>query len=108
MKIVASMADPENIAVFCGRQRRSQLRHQRTQVSQSIAATAQDNNGDIVKGEILLKRKISIYSDENFKLFFRQCEKITVFDSCLSHSRDGLDFVAIDFIREASIDAFIE
>lgn len=102
------MTDPENIAAFCGRQRRSQLRHQRTQVSQSIAATAQDNDGDIVEGEILLKGKISIYGDKNFKLFFGQCEKITVFDSCPSHSRDGLDFVARDFFREAPIDAFIE
>jgi len=55
-----------------------------------------------------LKRKIAIYSDEDFELFFGECEKVTVFDSCPSYLRNGVDVVTGDFSGEPPIDAFIE
>lgn len=61
-----------------------------------------------MKCEVLLKRKIAIYSDEGFELFFGECEKFTVLDPCPSHLRDGVDIVPGDFTGEPPIDAFIE
>jgi hypothetical protein len=55
-----------------------------------------------------LKRKIAIYSDEDFELFFGECEKVTVFDPSPSHLRNGVDVVTGYFSGEPPIDAFIE
>jgi hypothetical protein len=42
------------------------------------------------------------------ELFLGECEKVTVFNSCPSHLRDGIDIMPGDFPREPPIDAFVE
>jgi len=58
--------------------------------------------------EVLLKRKIAIYSNEEIETFFGQREEITVFDSCPSHLRDGVDVMSVDCCSEPAIHTFVE
>ena len=55
-----------------------------------------------------MKRKIAIYSNEEIETFFGQREEITVFDSCPSHLRDGVDVMSVDCCSEPAIHTFVE
>ena len=56
----------------------------------------------------MLKRQISIASDEDIELSLSQSEQIPVFDPIPTHFLDRFDVVAGKFARQSPVQAFVK
>ena len=104
----SSKADANHLSRLAHWQGCEDLRNQWSEIAEPIGPASHHQDRDLELGEVLLKRQISIHSQEHVELPLGERQESAVFDGRPSHLRDGLNSMPGKFACQAPIHALVE